>query len=141
MKKQSKMSLRERAALAWQDECAKRTSWAGELRQEIEELFGASCSVEIELNGARRPVAKIEGLQFILNIHSEDGVETFRHLMLLSNCSKCNRDTGLDINNLADLGRWLEVLEKQPGEYCSGCISLPQRIMENKNSNHAGFQM
>jgi hypothetical protein len=85
--KQSKTSLRERAATAWKEECAQRASWADELRQEIVELFGANCAVEIDLNAGRHPVAVVEGLRFILTKESENGVETFSYLMLLSHCS------------------------------------------------------
>ena len=129
MNRQSKMSLRERAAIAWKEECAQRASWAEELRQEVVELFGANCTVEIDLNAGRRPVAVVDGLRFILSKESENGVETFTYLMLLSNCSRCGRDTGIDINSLADLGRWLVVLGNQDtNEYCSKCIGLPKRF-------------
>lgn len=128
MNLQSKMSLRESAATAWKEECAQRASWADELGQEIVELFGANCAVEIDLNAGRRPVAVVEGLRFILSKESENGVETFTYLMLLSNCSRCGRDTGIDINSLADLGRWLIVLEKDAGECCSKCVGLPKRF-------------
>jgi DNA-directed RNA polymerase subunit RPC12/RpoP len=127
MKKQSKTSLREKATRVWQKVCAKRSLWADELRQELKDVFGASYAVEIEWSGAGRPVAKVEGLRFILNRHSEDGVKTFQHLMLLSNCAQCGREIGTDIDDLADLGRWLEILEKIPDVVCSRCMGLPRR--------------
>jgi hypothetical protein len=144
MRKQSKVCLRERAAVAWQEECAQRASWADELRQEIRELFGSNHHVEIDLNAGKRPVALVEGMRFILSKECENGVEMFTYLMLLSNCSRCGRDTGVDINSLADLGRWLAVLEKNPGEYCSKCIGLPKGVEKNINQekpsmNHLTF--
>lgn len=126
MRKQSKESLRELAEVAWQEECAQRASWADELRREIIEIFGDDCVVEVDLDAGSRPIAKVEELRFILSKQSENGVEMFKHLMLLSNCFRCGKDTAIDIYSLADLGRLLSALEKNPGAYCSRCIGSPK---------------
>jgi hypothetical protein len=126
--KQSKESLKKRAAIAWKEECARRESWARELYQELADLLGINYPIELNVNEDSRPVAEIEGLRFILTKQSENGVQTFKHLILLSNCSQCGKDTRIDIDSLADLGRWLVVLEKKPDEYCSRCIGLPNKL-------------
>jgi hypothetical protein len=131
MPKQSKESLRDLAVIAWQEECAQRASWADELRNEIKELLGTDCPVEVDLDAGSRPIAKVEELRFILSKQSENGVEMFKHLMLLSNCSRCGKDTAIDIYSLADLGRLLSALDKNPGAYCSRCISSPDGLKYN----------
>lgn len=133
----AKMTLRESAALAWQEEREARIQWADELRCIIEEMFGTDYIVDIEFNPYGRLVAKIEGLHFRFGKYSDNGISTSRRLMLLRQCDQCGSDVETDIRGLADLGRFLEVLDRQLARYCTGCAGMPIKAIINGDSNSA----
>lgn len=117
MSGEAKLTLRERAALAWQQTSAKRTLWADELRREVEEKFGIDCEVEI-IHMQLRPVAHVNDLRFVLGKYGENGVRQSKQLKLLQQCSQCQRDAEIDIAGLEQLGAYLQFLADAPDFFC-----------------------
>ncbi len=110
MSGEAKLTLRERAALAWQQTSAKRRLWADELQREVEEKFGIDCEVKI-IHTQLRPEAHVNDLRFVLGRYGEGGVRQSKQLKLLQQCPQCQRDAEIDIDGLEDLGAYLEFLE------------------------------
>jgi hypothetical protein len=128
MSKQGYGTLRKRAVHAWRKERPKRIAQllkrAGlmlELREKLEEVLGDNLPIKIATDLRDRPIATIEELRFTLTNHRG---KNQKRLMLLDVCSRCEAETGLIINNLADLGQLFEGLGKKISLGCSECLGL-----------------
>lgn len=117
MSGEAKLTLRERAALAWQQTSAKRRLWADELQREVEEKLGIDCEVKI-IHTQLRPEAHVNDLRFVLGRYGEGGVRQSKQLKLLQQCPQCQRDAEIDIDGLEDLGAYLEFLADAPSFFC-----------------------
>jgi hypothetical protein len=128
MNKQGYVSLRERAVHAWQEERPKRVALLRrrinltlELRQKLEEVLGDDLPIRITTDLQDRPIAMIEEVRFTLTNHRK---KSRKQLMLLDVCSRCEAETGLIIDSLADLGQLYESLGMKISLGCTECIGL-----------------
>jgi hypothetical protein len=120
--------LRERAVRAWQKErptriaqLLKRADLALDLRKKLEGLVGDDLPIIIVSDLRGRPIAMVEELRFTLtNYHGTRR----RRLMLLDVCPRCEAETGLIINSLADLGQLFEGMGTKISLGCTECIGL-----------------
>lgn len=122
------VTLRERAVDAWRSERPKRVAQllkrAGlmlELREKLEEVLGDNLPIKVATDLRDRPIATIEQLRFTL---TEDCEKNQKKLLLLDACSRCEAETGLVIDSLADLGQVFEGLETKISLGCTECIGL-----------------
>ncbi|MDQ3818855.1 MAG: hypothetical protein M3362_14440 [Acidobacteriota bacterium] len=120
--------LRERAVRAWRKErperiarLLKQTALAHELREKLEEMFGNDLPIKTATDLLGRPIGTIEDLRFTLAEHSN---RSRKCLMLLDVCSRCEAETGVVIDSLADLGQLFEGLEAKIGLGCTECVGL-----------------
>jgi hypothetical protein len=121
-------TLRKRAVHAWRKERPKRVAQLLEraelmleLRKKLEEVLGDDLPVNIAVDLRDRPIAIIEDLRFTLTNHCKKGR---KKLMLLDACSRCEAETGLIIDSLADLGQLFESLGTKISLGCTECIGL-----------------
>ncbi len=128
MRNQGYVPLRERAVRAWRKErpkriarLLKRADLMLELRKKSEEVLGDGLPIKIITDLRDRPVATIEELRFTLTNHRD---KNRRSLMLLDTCPRCEAETGLIINSLADLGQLFEGLGTRINLGCTECIGL-----------------
>lgn len=128
MGNQRHVTLRERAVRAWRKERPKRIAKLSqrvgmtlELRKKVEEMLGDDLSIKIATDLRGRQVATVEELRFILTNHCE---KSRRSLMLLDACPRCDAETGLIINSLADLGQLFEGFGRMISLGCTECIGL-----------------
>ncbi len=122
------VTLRERAVRAWRRErpkrvaqLLKRASLMLELREKLEEVLGDDLRIKLATDLRDRPIATIEQLRFTL---TEDCEKSRKKLMLLNVCSRCEAETGLIIDSLADLGQLLEGLRTKISLGCTECLGL-----------------
>jgi hypothetical protein len=122
------ITLRERAVRAWRQERPRRVAQllkrAGlmlELREKLEEVLGDDLPIKLATDLRDRPIATIEQLRFTL---IEDFENRRKNLMLLDACSRCEAETGLVIDSLANLGQLFEALETKVSLGCTECIGL-----------------
>lgn len=130
MNKQGYVTLRERAVRAWQEErpnrvalLRRRVNLMRELRKKLEEVLGDDLPVKIATDLRDRPIAIIEELHFTLINHCK---KSRKQLMLLNACSRCEAETGLIIDSLADLGQLFEGLGTKISLGCTECIGLTE---------------
>lgn len=130
MNKQGYVSLRERAVRAWQEErpnrvalLRRRVNLMRELRKKLEEVVGDDLPVKIAIDLRDRPIAIIEDLRFTLTNHCK---KSRKKLMLLEACPRCEAETGLIIDSLADLGQLFEGLGTKINLGCTECIGLTE---------------
>ena len=128
MSNQGYGTLRKRAMCAWRKErpkraaqLLKRANLRLELRKNLEDVLGDDLPVKIATDLRGRPIAMIEELRFTLTNHCE---KSRKKLMLLDTCSRCEAETGLTINSLADLGQLFEGLGTKISLGCTECIGL-----------------
>lgn len=128
MSKQGHGTLRKRAVRAWRKErpkrvarLLKRADLMLELREKLEEVLGDGLSIKIATDLRDRPIAMIEELRFTLTNHRN---KSRKKLMLLDACSRCEAETGLIIDSLADLGQLFEGLGAKISLGCTECIGL-----------------
>jgi hypothetical protein len=128
MNKQSYVSLRVRAVRAWREERPKRIALLRrrvnltlELRKKLEEVLGDDLPVQLATDLQDRPIAIIEDLRFTLTSNCK---KSRKQLMLLDACSRCEAETGLIIDSLADLGQLYEGLGTKISLGCTECIAL-----------------
>lgn len=128
MSKQGYGTLRKRAVRAWRKErpkrvaqLLKRTDLMLELRKKFEEVLGDDLPIKIVADVRDRPIAMIEELRFTLTNHCK---KSRKKLMLLDTCSRCEAETGLIIDSLADLGQLFEGLGTKISLGCTECIGL-----------------
>lgn len=128
MNKQGYVSLRERAVRAWQEErphrvvlLRRRVNLTLELRKKLEEVLGDGLPVKIATDLRDRPIAIVEELRFTLTNHCKKGR---KKLMLLDACCRCEAETGLIIDSLADLGQLYEGSGMKVSLGCTECIGL-----------------
>lgn len=134
MNKQGYVSLRERAVRAWQEERPKRVALLRrrvnlmrELRKKLEEVLGDDLPVKIATDLRDRPIAVIEELRFTLTNHCK---KNRKQLMLLDACCRCEAETGLIIDSLADLGQLFEGLGTKISLGCTECIGLTEHELK-----------
>lgn len=123
------VTLRERAARAWKKERPKRVahlltraSRTQELREKLEEVFGEGIPTTITTDLQDRPVATIEGFRFTLADQGREGIP--KSLVLIDNCPRCEAETGVVIDTLAELGQLFEGLMRLGRSSCSECLGL-----------------
>jgi hypothetical protein len=121
-------TLRERAVRAWQKErpkriaqLLKRANLMLELRKKLEEILGDDLPLKIATDLRDRPIATIEELRFTLTKHRD---KNGRRLMLLDVCPRCEAESGLIIESLADLGQLFEGSGTATNLGCTECIGL-----------------
>lgn len=107
----SKIPLKERAKLAWQEERPKRVAellerlnLAFELRKKLEEVLGDDLPINILTELQDRPVATVEEFRFTL---TPSYTTSPKSLILIDSCPRCAAETGFVINTLADLGQFI----------------------------------
>jgi len=91
------------------------------LRKKLEEVLGDGLPITIVTDLRDRPIATIEELHFTLTSHHG---KNRKRLMLLDVCSRCEAETGLIINSLADLGQLFEGLGTKISLGCTECVGL-----------------
>ena len=128
MSKQGYGTLRKRAVRAWQKErpkriaqLLKRADLMLELRKKLEEVLGDGLPIKIATDLRDRPIATIEELRFTLANYPE---KNRKGLMLLDVCPRCEAETALLIDSLADLGQLFEGLGTKINLGCSECLGL-----------------
>jgi hypothetical protein len=121
-------TLRKRAVRAWRKERSKRVAQllkradlTLELRKKLEEVLGDGLPIKIVTDVRNRPIAMIEELRFTLTHHRE---KNRRSLMLLDACLRCESETGLIIDSLANLGQLFEGFGGTINLGCTECIGL-----------------
>jgi hypothetical protein len=134
MKNQGHGALRKRAARAWKKERPKRVALllkqadlTLELRKKLEEVLGDGPPIKIITDVRGRPIAMIEDLRFTLAHHRE---KNRKRLMLLDACLRCESETGLIIDSLADLGQLFEGFGTTINLGCTECLGLTDDELE-----------
>jgi hypothetical protein len=131
-----RVTLKQRAVRAWRKErpkriaqLTKRAQSALELCNKLEEVLGDGLPINIAADLRGRPVATVEGLRFSLTDMCE---KSGKKLLLLDVCTRCETETGLIINSLADLGQLFEGLGPQISLGCTKCIGLADEDLPPK---------
>lgn len=128
MSNQGYGTLRKRAARAWLKErpkrvaqLLKRAELMIELRKKLEEVLGDDLPIKIETDLRDRPIATIEELRFTLTNHRQ---KNQKRLILIDVCHRCEAETGMIIDSLADLGQLFEGFGMTIRLGCTECIGL-----------------
>jgi hypothetical protein len=119
-----RLSLREKAALAWKSErpmrevarLEKRARQITAVRARLREIFGTEYEIKVGIDEDKQIVAMIEDLRFIAICYD---CEIF-NISLIEKCPQCGKDMPLGfVSNLADIGELMEEFEAGNIHECS----------------------
>jgi hypothetical protein len=115
-----KLSIRERAAIAWKRtrplrEAARIEKQARQLEavdKKLTQMFGSGCEIKLGLSPVGTVTAEVEDLRFTSDFYEDDFFCSLS-IILKERCLYCGRDMTLGkVNDLADLGKLLEEFEQ-----------------------------
>lgn len=127
MDREERVSLRQRAALAWKKERPLREAARVEkqarqleaVHAKLEQMFGPESKIKLGLTPAGTVTAQVEDVRFTTDFYEDDYFCSLA-IILKETCPYCGRDMTLGhLDNLADLGKLLEEFEAGISHKCS----------------------
>jgi hypothetical protein len=111
-----KLSLREKAALAWKSDrpmreaarLEKRAKDLAAVRAKLTEIFGTEYEIKVGLDENKKIVAVVEDLRFTAITYTYQIID----ISLIERCPQCGEDLMIGlVSNLADIGELIEQVE------------------------------
>ncbi len=127
MDKEERLSLRQRAALAWKNErplreaarVEKKARQIEAVHAKLEHMFGPESKIKLGLSPAGTVTAQVEDVRFTTDFYEDDFFCSLT-IILKERCPYCGRDMTLGhLEDLADLGKLLEDFEAGISHKCS----------------------
>jgi hypothetical protein len=118
------LSLREKAALAWEHErpmreaaqLEKRARQIAAVRAQLRRIFGAEYDVRVGIDANGKVIATVEDLKFTVSSYSPE----FFSIYLIERCPRCGKELPIGVvSDLADVGQVLEEFQAGQTHECN----------------------
>jgi hypothetical protein len=118
------LSLREKAALAWEQErpmreaarLEKRARQIAAVRAQLKRIFGADYEIRVGIDGNGKVMATVEDLRFTVSTYTPEIFSIY----LVERCPQCDKELPIGVvSDLADVGQALEEFEAGNTHECN----------------------
>lgn len=118
------LSLREKAALAWEHErpmreaalLEKRARQIAAVRGQLRRMFGTEHEIRVGIDANGKVIATVEDLRFTVTPYSPE----FFSIYLVERCPRCGEELPIGVvSDLADVGKALEEFEAGLTHVCN----------------------
>lgn len=123
MNRRVRLTLREKATLAWEHErpmreaarLEKRAKQLAAVREKLRAIFGSEYEIKVGLDANEKVIAAVEDLQFMAITYSHELIS----ISLVERCPRCGKDLPIaTVSDLADVGEALERFEVNSNHEC-----------------------